>query len=170
MWKTRSNQTNERSAGPARFRISGMRWWVFCNKHPIGLRWRSWTGARGGLSGRQDGALRWWLRFAPNQPSRWCLSKDFPGEFSQHDFGEVEADFLNGASRRIHFFASRLSNRAGYASVWSKMRGASLGADSGRPSGQLGRAMGETSPRLSMAVHRAEPRTGVQRSEFWEPG
>jgi transposase len=31
-----------------------------------------------------------------------------PGEFSQHDFGEVEVQFRNGASRRIHFFASRL--------------------------------------------------------------
>jgi transposase len=31
-----------------------------------------------------------------------------PGEFSQHDFGEVEVDFLDGSSRRIHFFASRL--------------------------------------------------------------
>ena len=31
-----------------------------------------------------------------------------PGEFSQHDFGEVEVAFLDGSSRRIHFFASRL--------------------------------------------------------------
>jgi transposase len=31
-----------------------------------------------------------------------------PGEFSQHDFGEVEVEFLNGARQRIHFFASRL--------------------------------------------------------------
>jgi transposase len=31
-----------------------------------------------------------------------------PGEFSQHDFGEVEVEFLNGARHRIHFFASRL--------------------------------------------------------------
>jgi transposase len=30
------------------------------------------------------------------------------GEFSQHDFGEVEVEFLNGARQRIHFFASRL--------------------------------------------------------------
>jgi hypothetical protein len=29
-------------------------------------------------------------------------------EFSQHDFGEVEVEFRNGASQRIHFFASRL--------------------------------------------------------------
>jgi transposase len=31
-----------------------------------------------------------------------------PGEFSQHDFGEVDVTFLDGSSRRIHFFASRL--------------------------------------------------------------
>jgi transposase len=30
------------------------------------------------------------------------------GEFSQHDFGEVEVEFVDGTSRRIHFFASRL--------------------------------------------------------------
>jgi transposase len=31
-----------------------------------------------------------------------------PGEFSQHDFGEVEVEFLNGIRQPIHFFASRL--------------------------------------------------------------
>jgi len=31
-----------------------------------------------------------------------------PGEFSQHDFGEVEVAFLDGSSCRTHFFASRL--------------------------------------------------------------
>lgn len=31
-----------------------------------------------------------------------------PGEFSQHDFGEVELEFGNGTGRRAHFFASRL--------------------------------------------------------------
>jgi transposase len=31
-----------------------------------------------------------------------------PGEFSQHDFGQVEVKFENGTSQRIHFFASRL--------------------------------------------------------------
>jgi transposase len=30
------------------------------------------------------------------------------GEFSQHDFGQVEIEFVDGTSRRIHFFASRL--------------------------------------------------------------
>jgi transposase len=31
-----------------------------------------------------------------------------PGEFSQHDFGQVDVRFVNEASRRVHFFASRL--------------------------------------------------------------
>lgn len=31
-----------------------------------------------------------------------------PGEFTQHDFGEVIVRFLNGTTRRVHFFASRL--------------------------------------------------------------
>lgn len=30
------------------------------------------------------------------------------GEFSQHDFGEVDVRFRNGDRRRVHFFASRL--------------------------------------------------------------
>ena len=31
-----------------------------------------------------------------------------PGEFSQHDFGQLDVEFLGGMIRRIHFFASRL--------------------------------------------------------------
>ncbi len=31
-----------------------------------------------------------------------------PGEFSQHDFGEVDVRFLDGTRKRIHFFASRM--------------------------------------------------------------
>jgi transposase len=31
-----------------------------------------------------------------------------PGEFSQHDFGQLKVEFLNGTCRQIHFFASRL--------------------------------------------------------------
>ena len=31
-----------------------------------------------------------------------------PGEFSQHDFGEVDVRFLDETRRRVHFFASRL--------------------------------------------------------------
>lgn len=31
-----------------------------------------------------------------------------PGEFSQHDFGQVDVRFVNGSKKRVHFFASRL--------------------------------------------------------------
>jgi hypothetical protein len=31
-----------------------------------------------------------------------------PGEFSQHDFGEVGVEYLSGEKERVHFFASRL--------------------------------------------------------------
>ena len=31
-----------------------------------------------------------------------------PAEFSQHDFGQVDVRFVDGTSKRIHFFASRL--------------------------------------------------------------
>ena len=31
-----------------------------------------------------------------------------PGEFSQHDFGHVDVEFVGGRRQRIHFFASRL--------------------------------------------------------------
>lgn len=31
-----------------------------------------------------------------------------PGEFSQHDFGHVDVRFVDGRSKRVHFYASRL--------------------------------------------------------------
>lgn len=31
-----------------------------------------------------------------------------PGEFSQHDFGQLDVRFVDGRTKRIHFFASRL--------------------------------------------------------------
>jgi transposase len=31
-----------------------------------------------------------------------------PGEFSQHDFGQVDVRFVDGRKKRVHFFASRL--------------------------------------------------------------
>src|SRR2546422_6105752 len=34
-----------------------------------------------------------------------------PGEFSQHDFGQVDVGFLDGTKKRIHFFASRMKDR-----------------------------------------------------------
>jgi transposase len=45
----------------------------------------------------------------PREPTRPLVRfEGLPGEFSQHDFGEVDVEFLNGTARRVHFFASRL--------------------------------------------------------------
>jgi len=46
------------------------------------------------------------LRRKPAKPL--VRFEGLPGEFSQHDFGQVEVEFLNGTRKRIHFFASRL--------------------------------------------------------------
>ena len=48
----------------------------------------------------------WSPRSARTRPSRWFVSKVCPGEFSQHDFGQIEVQFVDGASQRVHFFAS----------------------------------------------------------------
>jgi transposase len=45
------------------------------------------------------------------RPKRVRLMTRFeglPGEFSQHDFGEVDVRFMDGMRKRIHFFASRM--------------------------------------------------------------
>lgn len=46
------------------------------------------------------------LRPAPSRPL--VRFEGLPGEFSQHDFGEVEVRFVAGGMQRVHFFASRL--------------------------------------------------------------
>ena len=62
------------------------------------------TGYRGGKTVLY--ALVASLRWKPAKPL--VRFEGLPGEFSQHDFGQVEVEFRNGASQRIHFFASRL--------------------------------------------------------------
>ena len=44
----------------------------------------------------------------PVRPRPMVRFEGLPGEFTQHDFGEVVVRFLNGTTRRVHFFASRL--------------------------------------------------------------
>jgi transposase len=46
------------------------------------------------------------LRPTPSRPL--IRFEGLPGEFSQHDFGEVDVRFVGGAQQRVHFFASRL--------------------------------------------------------------
>jgi transposase len=44
----------------------------------------------------------------PEHPRPLVRFEGLPGEFTQHDFGQVEVRFLDGTKRRVHFFASRL--------------------------------------------------------------
>lgn len=62
------------------------------------------SGYRGGKTSLY--ALVASLRPKPARPL--VRFEGLPGEFSQHDFGQVEVEFVDGSSRRIHFFASRL--------------------------------------------------------------
>ena len=62
------------------------------------------SGYRGGKTALY--ALVASLRPKPAKPL--VRFEGLPGEFSQHDFGQVEVEFRDGASQRIHFFASRL--------------------------------------------------------------
>ena len=62
------------------------------------------AGYQGGKTALYD--LVAWVRPKPAKPL--VRFEGLAGEFSQHDFGEVEVEFLNGTHQRIHFFASRL--------------------------------------------------------------
>lgn len=44
----------------------------------------------------------------PTTPRPMVRFEGLPGEFTQHDFGEVRVRFLDGTTQRVHFFASRL--------------------------------------------------------------
>ena len=68
------------------------------------LRRARQTGYEGGKSALY--ALVKELR--PERPRPLVRFEGLPGEFSQHDFGQVLVRFLNGSEQRVHFFASRL--------------------------------------------------------------
>jgi len=66
---------------------------------------------RARLDGYQGGksalyALVSSLRVRPARPM--VRFEGLPGEFAQHDFGHVDVRFIDGTTKRIHFFASRL--------------------------------------------------------------
>ena len=46
-----------------------------------------------------------------------------PGEFSQHDFGQVDVRYRAGGGERIRFFASRLSGAASSMWPWAPTSG-----------------------------------------------
>ena len=58
----------------------------------------------------------------PKQAGPLVRFEGLPGEFSQHDFGEVDVQFRNGTRQHIHFFASRLKYSRWCGSVWSRMK------------------------------------------------
>jgi transposase len=68
------------------------------------LRRAKLAGYQGGKSALY--ALIAAVRPAPTRPI--VRFEGLPGEFSQHDFGQVDVHYLNGTTRRRHFFASRL--------------------------------------------------------------
>jgi transposase len=69
------------------------------------LRRARLAGYRGGKSALYEliAAIR-----PREHPQPLVRFEGLPGEFSQHDFGEVEVAFGDGTARRVHFFASRL--------------------------------------------------------------
>ena len=65
------------------------------------------------------------LRVKPVRPL--IRFEGLPGEFSQHDFGQVDVRFLDGSAKRVHFFASRLKySRTVGVSIVSDERAESL--------------------------------------------
>ncbi len=66
---------------------------------------------RARLAGYKGGKSALYELIHSIRPKRIRLVTRFEGlagEFSQHDFGEVDILFLDGARKRVHFFASRL--------------------------------------------------------------
>jgi hypothetical protein len=109
MWMMRRSEPDVRSAGRTGWRISGNRFWRFCSRSPNLasleiLRRAREAGYAGGKTALY--ALVAWLR--PKSAKPLVRFEGLPGEFSQHDFGQIEVQFVDGSSRRIHFFASRL--------------------------------------------------------------
>jgi transposase len=61
-----------------------------------------------GYSGGKTALYELVASLRPRRARPLVRFEGLPGEFSQHDFGQVDVEFRNGASQRIHFFASRL--------------------------------------------------------------
>jgi transposase len=62
-----------------------------------------------GYSGGKSALFALVANLRPPQQARLMMRfEGLPGEFSQHDFGEVRVRFIDGGRRIVHFFASRL--------------------------------------------------------------
>ena len=65
--------------------------------------------ASGGLHGGKSALYELVAAIRPREQAAPLVRfEGLPGEFSQHDFGEVDVAFGNGTARRVHFFTSRL--------------------------------------------------------------
>jgi transposase len=63
---------------------------------------------RAGYDGAKSALYELVREVRPTTPRPMVRFEGLPGEFTQHDFGEVLVRLLNGTIQRVHFFASRL--------------------------------------------------------------
>lgn len=61
-----------------------------------------------GYSGGKSALFAAVRELRPPKPDFVTRFEAVPGEFSQHDFGEVVVTYLDGTKERLHFFATRL--------------------------------------------------------------
>ncbi len=62
----------------------------------------------GGYVGGKSALYTLVASLRPKEAKPLVRFEGLPGEFSQHDFGQVDVEFRDGSVRRIRFFASRL--------------------------------------------------------------
>lgn len=61
-----------------------------------------------GYTGQKTALFALIAAVRPKDKTPLVRFEGLPGEFSQHDFGQVDVEYLDGTIRRIRFFASRL--------------------------------------------------------------
>lgn len=61
-----------------------------------------------GFTGEKSALFDFVAKLRPKDARPIARFEGLPGEFTQHDFGQVDVEFLGGETKRIHFFASRL--------------------------------------------------------------
>lgn len=61
-----------------------------------------------GYTGQKTALFALIAAVRPKDQTPLVRFEGLPGEFSQHDFGQVDVEYVEGATQRIRFFASRL--------------------------------------------------------------
>lgn len=61
-----------------------------------------------GFTGQKSAVFAYVAKVRPRGTRVLARFEGLPGEFTQHDFGEVDVRFVDGRVKRVHFFASRL--------------------------------------------------------------